>query len=742
MLVSRVSGRGSEDPAAPETGAWRLFPSVVLASVTIVLLALTAVGTLAMRSVLAEENREAIEHAVGSAMDAINLQVQASIGEVTAIRSLFDASEQVTRHEFRAFVSGFLNEAQGVQALEWIPRVLAADREAFEMELRASLGIAEASIHPERAADEYFPVAFVEPLAGNESAVGFDLGSNPARMAALNEARDSGRPTATEHITLVQEAEAQFAFLLFVPVYEGGGVPATVGERREALAGFSLGVFRFGDFLEAALPPSFHSELGLVVSDRAVDGVPHRLFSTEEDAERLLDAADVTVERSIEIAGQRLDLTFVGPRGFGVSGILLYGWLVVLVGGVVFAGVVFASGRLLMRGRQRALLAAAKLQLSNDEIGQRETAYAALLHGTHDLIQSSDAEAKLQFVNRAWIERLGYTERETHGMTVWDVIHPDSLEHCRGVFAGIMTGDVREFRATFQAKDGTPIEVEGVGSIRTRPDGPPVTQTYLKDVTARMRAEADLTALNATLEHRVEERTSQLEAANAELESFAYSVSHDLRAPLRGIDGFSLALLREYEDKLDDTGKEYLHWVRDASQEMGRLIDDILRLSRVFRSDMIIEPVDLGAIARGIADELRETDGARAVEFTIVESAVAVADERLIHIALENLLRNAWKFTSRHEHAGIEFGVEAREGGPVYFVRDDGAGFDMDYADKLFQPFQRLHSVGEFEGTGVGLAIVHRIIARHGGKIWAEGAVEEGATFYFTRPGGNQGGTA
>ncbi|HLP14994.1 MAG TPA: two-component regulator propeller domain-containing protein, partial [Bacteroidota bacterium] len=233
-------------------------------------------------------------------------------------------------------------------------------------------------------------------------------------------------------------------------------------------------------------------------------------------------------------------------------------------------------------------------------------------------------------------------------------------------------------------------------------------------------------------ERLVLQRTAQLEAANKELEAFSYSVSHDLRTPLRGIDGFSQILLDEYQDKVDDQGKTYLQRIRNASQRMAQLIDDMLNLSRINRGEIYIEHVDLSAIAREIADDLCTSQPDRQVEITIQDGIHVQGDRRLLHDVLENLLGNAWKYTSKHPTAHIEFGVRRQDEKNVYFVRDDGAGFDMAHAQKLFGAFQRLHTITEFPGTGVGLAIVQRIIRKHGGTVWAEGEVEKGATFYFT----------
>jgi len=223
-----------------------------------------------------------------------------------------------------------------------------------------------------------------------------------------------------------------------------------------------------------------------------------------------------------------------------------------------------------------------------------------------------------------------------------------------------------------------------------------------------------------------------LKAANQEMESFAYSVSHDLRAPLRSIDGFSLALLEDYEDKLDEGGKDYLRRVRSATQKMALLIDDILKLSRITRSELTFETVNLSDLAGSIAAELQRDEPERTVEFVITKGLTTRGDARLLKVVLDNLLGNAWKFTSSHAEAHIEFGSSLIDGNTAYFIRDDGAGFDPKYADKLFVTFQRLHTEMEFSGTGIGLSLVQHIIHRHGGRVWAEGAVEQGATFWFT----------
>jgi PAS domain S-box-containing protein len=252
------------------------------------------------------------------------------------------------------------------------------------------------------------------------------------------------------------------------------------------------------------------------------------------------------------------------------------------------------------------------------------------------------------------------------------------------------------------------------------------------DVTKQERARLEIEQLNRELDRRVKERTADLTAANRELESFAYSISHDLRAPLRGIDGFGQLLLEEYGGRLDETGQDYLKRMRSAAQRMGTLIDDILELSRVTRKSMGRRPVDLCRLAAEILETKAKSEPQRRVETVIAPSCTATGDAQLLRILLENLIENAWKYTRNEAHARIEFAREEAGGEAVYVVRDNGVGFDMRYASRLFSPFQRLHTPEEFEGSGIGLASASRIVHRHGGRIWAESSPGKGATFRFT----------
>ena len=339
-------------------------------------------------------------------------------------------------------------------------------------------------------------------------------------------------------------------------------------------------------------------------------------------------------------------------------------------------------------------------------------------------------------VNQKLCDIVGYTREELLEQTFQDLMHPDdqeaNLKYSRQILSSEVSVVSRE--KCYICKDGSSIWINlTVSPIRDSSGEPKTFIGIVEDISDRKRVEQQIRELNENLERRVVERTAELEAANKELEAFSYSVSHDLRAPLRAVDGFSKALLERYVDNLDDKGKHYLQRIRTGTQRMGELIDDLLALSRVTRTQMRRTAVDLSTLAGEIAAELHSTQPERQVEFAIAPGLVADGDISLLRVVLENLLNNALKFTSAHTQTRIEFGAILQADAKLaYFVKDNGAGFDMAYVNKLFGAFQRLHTTSQFPGTGIGLATVQRIIHRHGGRVWAEGAVEQGATFYFT----------
>jgi len=368
------------------------------------------------------------------------------------------------------------------------------------------------------------------------------------------------------------------------------------------------------------------------------------------------------------------------------------------------------------------------LRKSHEEL-QAASLYArGLIEASLDPLVTVGQDGKITDVNKAFELATGISRKNLIGSDFLDCF-TETEKAIEGYQQTFSQGFVRDYPLSIRHTSGRITDVIFNATVYKN-DAEEVQGAFAaaRDITDRKKSEERIKKLNEDLQQRAVE----LAAINEELEAFNYSVSHDLRTPLRSIDGFSQALLEDYTDKLDAQGKDYLQRVRAASQKMAQLIDDLLDLSRMTRTEMRRETVDLSALAQTIAAELKKREPMRQVEFIIAGRLMVKGDKRLLRVVLENLLGNAWKFTGKHPKSKIECGVTQVDGTSAYFVRDNGAGFDMAYANKLFGAFQRLHAPSEFPGSGIGLATVQRIIHRHGGQVWAEGAVGQGATFYFT----------
>ena len=374
-------------------------------------------------------------------------------------------------------------------------------------------------------------------------------------------------------------------------------------------------------------------------------------------------------------------------------------------------------------------------QLIEQALNDSEAHLRLVAENVPAMIAYNDRSLVVRYANRRYLEFFGLDRGNAVGRPIRDIIGEDAFRRAEPMLRRTLEGEQVSYRAMRRSAAGEDRIIE-IESVPDRGADGAVRGAYalMRDITDQQRAEDEVRNLNAELENRVSERTAELTAANRELESFAYSISHDLRAPLRGIDGFSHLLAEEYGERLDALGHSYLERVRAAAQRMGALIDDILELSRVTRMGMQRIRVDLSQLAIEAAEERSRASPGHAAEISIQPGCFASGDPQLLRVLMQNLIENAWKYSSREPAPRIAFGSETQDGEIVFFVRDNGVGFDMQYADRLFTPFQRLHKPEEFEGTGIGLATVARIVHRHGGRVWAEAAPGQGATMRFTLP--------
>jgi PAS domain S-box-containing protein len=353
---------------------------------------------------------------------------------------------------------------------------------------------------------------------------------------------------------------------------------------------------------------------------------------------------------------------------------------------------------------------------------QQRAHLAAIVEASDDAIIGKTLDGVITSWNEGAHRLFGYSAGEIVGNPIALLVPPDREDEEPTILGTVAKGEVKRFDTVRRRKDGQDIDVSvTISPVRDAAGRVVSVSKVARDITDRRRAETSLARAK-----------DAAEAANRELEAFSYSVAHDLRAPLRGINGFSSALLEDCADKLDEQGRDYLRRIGAGSERMGLLIDALLALSRVSRMELQRETVNLSRIAEAAIKQLRMSQPERVVEFVSQDDVLAEGDPALLRAVFDNLLGNAWKFTGGREVAKIAFGTTEKDGAVVYYVKDNGAGFDMAYAAKLFVPFQRLHQASEFAGTGIGLATVQRIARRHGGEVWAEGIVGRGATFYFT----------
>jgi PAS domain S-box-containing protein len=821
------------------------------------------------------------ENDVGDARESIERRLQAYADVLHGARGLFNASESVSREAFRRYVSSLDVDRRypGIQVVAFNRRVPAEEKRDYEIAVRGDTsvdpnGYPNFAIKPPGDRPEYFPVEYLEPMAGNEEAFGLDAGGEAVRLASVERARDSGRLAASGRINLVRSDTKHAGFVLRLPLYRNGMPQETIAQRRQALIGLLSSSYRMNQVMQGVLSESLLRQMRIRIYDAGYADSPAQSRSPAAD-NLLFDSSELlrtesapktssptsdghtrlTRALSLDVGERRWNLYFsAGPEIVGVSNRLLPA--ATLLGGITIALLLFGLTRSLATTGSRAVELADRI---TEDLRKSEARLAEAQRMTQQLIEAlpnpifyKDTDGRYLGVNKAWEKFFGLSRETFIGKTVHDLYphNPEVAEQRDAmdqllwnrpgtqVFETSITSpgagrrDAIYYKATFTRADGSvagligtivditerneatkryratfdnaPLGIMHVDLERrishvnpklceilgytveemigkpvemlTHPDlrgtgrhlrytGPMLEGKIQSDVSERpyMRKDGSTVWVNRTislvkdstgapryfvrivediserkeLEHRVAVRTEQLEAKNKELESFSYSVSHDLRSPLRAISGYTRLLEEDHGAHLDEEAKHWLNVVRSEAGRMAELIDDLLAFSRLGREHFKSATIDMMALAQEVTQQLRPA----AVPATRIEMDSlprASGDRAMLRQVWVNLIGNAIKYSAKCGQPCVRISGKKLQDETVYRIEDNGVGFDMRYYHKLFGVFQRLHSMEEFAGTGIGLAIVQRIVTRHRGRVWAESEPGRGAIFYFSLPcGGN-----
>ncbi len=643
--------------------------------------------------------------------------------------SLFAALKWPSSGQWRSYIDGLALQEHfpAMLGLGFAAHVDQSKLVQLQLQLRES-GDGMLDVRPHGRRERYGPIIYLEPRTPqNQMAIGYDMFSEPIRQAAMRGATDTGKPQLSGLVQLVQDGgEAIPGMLLYTPVYrEAAGVPTNLAQRRDSIIGWVYSPFHVRRMLEYAVAPAKTSERMRVVD--VTDPEQVVLYADPDIGE--INAFTHSLTLSFHGRRWRFDF-FSGPQQIAapqlaaLNNMLIAGGLVSLL----LFGLMWTLASIQGRAEQLARDMTASFRRSEQRF-RSAMQYSAI--GKALL----DTAGQIMDTNPSFNEILGRKQSELLGQSFASLLDGGEgpLRTSQMHAAIDDEGGVIRTTRTLQRRDGEMRHVQlTMAPVPGDPGRDIARLVQMEDVSERVRAEAAVKSLNRTLEARVAARTRELSEANHELESFAYSVSHDLRAPLRAIEGFSRILVERYSDALDLTGRDYLGRVRKATERMAELIDALLKLSRISRTGLTVVDVDLSGLAEEVGAGLADADQTRNVVLRVQPGMQVHGDRALLHTLLDNLMGNAWKFTGDTPGAWVEVGMDiGADGVPVYRVRDNGAGFDAGYADKLFRPFQRLHSQDAFPGHGIGLASVKRIIERHGGDISAEGVPGQGATFRF-----------
>lgn len=656
---------------------------------------------------------------------------------------LFNAYEVVTREEWRLFTKSHKIEKQlpGILGLGFSLLIPPAELTRHTHEIRSE-GFPEYTLRPGGDRGIYSSIIYLEPFSGrNLLAFGYDMLSEPVRRAAMERARDTDAAALSGKVVLVQETstEVQAGTLMYAPVYRKGMPIETVEQRRAAIYGWVYSPYRMNDLMQEMLAGfNLEKQIHIQVFDGEQPAPESLLYESRFAGEEGVGPRPVFSRQTLlDFNGHRWTMRFT-KNGGGLFTLHFMGVWLTMVGSTLITVLLFALIWTLLNTRAEALR---MVEERTAELQETEEVYRTVADYTYDWEYWAAPDGTLRYLSPSCEGHTGYrsAEFQQDSGLMQRITHPDDwnqlADHLHFALDAARQANQHQMDFRITTRRGEERWFAHVCQAVYDGDGKYLGQRACnRDITDRKQAEAQIIQLNFELEQRVINRTAQLAAANQELEAFCYSVSHDLRAPLRHIDGYVELLVSRYRDHLTDKGLHYLETIADSARQMGVLIDDLLQFSRTGRVNCAQERMDMNQVLQETLTILQEANAGRTIAWEIKDLPPVRGDCALLRQVWMNLLGNAIKYTRPRETARIEVSAREENGEIIFAVQDNGVGFDMQYVGKLFGVFQRLHSQEQFEGTGIGLATVQRIINRHGGRVWAEAELGRGATFYFTLP--------